>query len=98
MQSHIITCSQAANTRLKTSNSECKYFTLEAYVSCPLIPLYKNAGIRPVGVGKFLQRIIGKCIGWVLKKDIQLAAGPLQMATGLQAGAKAAIHSMQCMF
>ena len=71
---------------------------MEAYVSCPLIPLYKNAGIRPIGVGKVFQRIIGKCNGWVLEKDIQLAAEPLQMATGLQDGAKAAIHSMQCMF
>ena len=33
-----------------------------------------------------------------MKEDIQLAAGPLQTATGLQSGAEAAIHSMRCMF
>ena len=72
--------------------------TLEAYVSCRLIPLDKNPGVRPIGVGEVLSRIVGKCIGWVLKEDIQPAAGPLQTATGLQTGAEAAIHSMRCMF
>ena len=43
-------------------------------------------------------RIIGKCIGWVVKKDIQEAAGPLQIATGFQSGAEAAIHSMKEIF
>ena len=71
---------------------------MEAYVSCRLIPLDKNPGVKPIGVGEVLCRIAGECIGWVLKEDIQLAAGPLQTATGLQPGAEAAIHSMQCMF
>ena len=72
--------------------------TLEAYVSCRLLSVDKNPGARPIGVGEVLRRIVGKCIGWVLKEDIQLAAGPLQTATGLQSGAEAAIHSMRSMF
>ena len=51
--------------------------TLEAYVSCRLIPLDKNLSVRQIDVGEGLPRIAGKCIGWVLKEDIQLAAGPL---------------------
>ena len=61
--------------------------TLEAYVSCRLIPLDKNPGVRPIGVGEVLLRIVGKYVRWVLKEDIQLTAGPLQTATGLQSGA-----------
>ena len=45
-------------------------------------------------MGEFLHKIVVKCIGWVLKEDTQLAVGPLQMTTGLQPGAEAAIHSM----
>ena len=41
--------------------------TLEAYVSCRLIPLDKNPGVRPIGVGEVLCRMVGKCVGWVLK-------------------------------
>ena len=54
--------------------------------------------MRPIGVGEVLKRIIGKCVGWVLKKDIQEDAGPLQTATGLQEGAEAATHSMKLIF
>ena len=63
-----------------------------------MIPLDKNPGVRPIGVGEVLRKIVGNCIRWVLKEDIQLAAGPLQTTTGLQSGAEAAIHSMRCMF
>ena len=72
--------------------------TVEALVACRLIPLNKNPGVRPIGVGESLRRIIGKAIGWVLKNDIQETAGPLQAATGLHGGAEAAIHAMKTIF
>ena len=72
--------------------------TLGAYVSCRLIPWHKNPGVRSIGVGEILRRIVGKCIEWMLKGDIQLTAGSLQTATGLKSLAEAAIHSMRCMF
>ena len=71
---------------------------LEAFVACRLIPLNKNAGVRPIGVGEILRRIIGKAIGWVLNSDIQEAAGPLQASAGLKGGAEAAIHVMRDIF
>lgn len=37
-------------------------------------------------------------LSWVLKSDIQTTAGPLQVATGLESGAEAAIHSMREIF
>ena len=51
--------------------------------------------MRPIGIGEVTRRIAGKCISWVLCKDIQQAAGLLQAATGLQGGAEATIHSMK---
>ena len=45
-----------------------------------------------------IRRTIGKCIEWVVKKDIQEVGGLLQMAVGLQSGADAAIHSMKVIF
>ena len=73
-------------------------FAIEALVTCNLIPLNKNPGVRPIGVNEILRRIIGKAVGWVLKTDIQEAAGPLQVATGLESGAEAAIHAMRQIF
>ena len=54
--------------------------------------------MRPIGIGEVTRRIVGKCISWVLRKDIQQAAGPLQTATGLQGGAEATIHPMKLIF
>ena len=68
--------------------------TLEAYTSCRLIPLNKNPGVRPIGVGEVLRRIIGKSIAWSLRDEIQEAAGPLQVSSGLKGGAEAAIHAI----
>ena len=72
--------------------------TIDALVCCNLIPLNKNPGVRPIGVGEILRRIIGKAIGWTLKSDVQTAAGPLQVATGVESGAEAAIHAMRDIF
>ena len=67
-------------------------------MACRLIPLNKNPGVRPIGIGEILRRIIGKSIGWILKRDIQSAAGPLQASTGLKGGAEATIHTMKDLF
>ena len=45
-----------------------------------------------------MRRIVGKAISWSLSTEIQHAAGPLQVATGLKGGAEAAIHSMRDIF
>ena len=60
---------------------------LEGYTSCRLIPLDKNPGIRPIGVGEVLRRIVGKAIAGFLKKEIKEAAGSPQVCVGNSAGA-----------
>ena len=48
--------------------------------------------------GKVPRRIVGKVLSWSLSEDTQEAAGPLQVATGLNGGAEAAIHAMKTVF
>ena len=72
--------------------------SIEALTARLLIPLNKNPDIRPIGIGEVFRRIIGKSISWVLRDEIQEAAEPLQVATGLNAGAEAAIHAMRTIF
>ena len=71
---------------------------LEGYTACRLIPLDKNPGVRPIGVGEVLRRIIGKTISAMFKEEIKEAAGPLQVSAGHSAGAEAAIHAMSQVF
>ena len=51
-----------------------------------------------IGVGEVVRRIVGKTIVWSLSTEIEEAAGPLQVSSGLKGGAEAAIHSMKTKF
>ena len=72
--------------------------TLEAFTACRLIPLNKNPGLRPIGVGEALRRIVGKAVSWVVKPNVLEAAGPLQVAAGAKSGSEAACHSIRQLF
>ena len=77
----------------KLATEKCE--NLEALTARRLIPLDKNPGVRPVGVGEVIMRVIGKCIMTVLREDIKDAAGNLQLCAGHRAGGKVAIHAMR---
>ena len=64
-------------------------------LDCRLVALMKeDNGIRPVGIGETIRRIIGKSIAKIARKDIQSSGGALQTCTGVEAGIEAAIHAM----
>ena len=72
---------------------------LSEFTSCRLVPLDKGPdkngmpGIRPIGIGEVLRRIVGKSVMLVFKPDIQVAGGCLQTCTGTRSGIEAAIHA-----
>jgi len=72
--------------------------SLEAYTACRLIPLNKNPGVRPIGIGEVLRRIIGKSITSTLQDDIIESAGSLQLCAGQPAGCEAAVTAMRELF
>ncbi len=72
--------------------------SIEAYVACRLIPLDKCPGVRPIGIGEVIRRIIGKSIISVIKPDILMSTGSLQLAAGLPSGCEAAAHAMEEIF
>ena len=74
---------------------------LHEFVACRLIPLNKgddkwgNPGVRPIGIGEVLRRLVGKVVIGHIREDIIEAAGPLQTCAGLKAGIEASIHAMR---
>jgi len=44
---------------------------LKALLACRLIPLNKNPGIGPIGVGEILRRILGKAIVCITRDHIK---------------------------
>ena len=63
-----------------------------------LIALDKCPGVRPIGVGEVIQRIICKAVLSVLKFDILEAASSLQLCAGQDAGNEVAVHAMREVF
>ena len=72
--------------------------SLEPLLASRLIPLNKNPGLRPIGIGETLRRVIGKTVAKVLKKDVVESVGSLQVCAGQDAGCEAAIHSLRRIF
>jgi len=62
-----------------------------------LIPLDKRPGLRPIGVGEVLRRIMGKVVMSVVKPDVIAGSSRAQMC-GHNSGSEAAIHAMKKMF
>ena len=68
---------------------------LSALVACRLIALNKCTGVRPIRIGEVVRRILGKVILSTIGKEIQDAAGALQVSAGQQAGCEAALYAMR---
>ena len=66
--------------------------SISALMSCRLIPLDKCPGIRPIGIGEVLRRIIGKAVVSILKPDILNSTGYTQLCAGQEAGCEVAFH------
>ena len=73
--------------------------SIEAYTACRLVSLEKQpSGIRPIGIGEVLRRIVGKAIVAEIKTDLADSAGSLQLCAGQKAGCEAAAHAMRDIF
>ena len=74
------------------------FIGISALVVGWLIALNKCPGLRPIGVGEVIRRIVSKAVLSVLKLDILEAAGSLQLCAGQDAGSEASVHAMQSIF
>ena len=91
-------CEALSDIGKRLCTEEVNPLYLQPYNSSRLIPLDKAPGIRPIGIGETLRRIIGKSIMTLLKYDITESAGPLQVCAGQEGGCEAAIHAMKKAF
>ena len=91
-------CSALAAVTRRISTVYVDPSSLVAYTSCRLIPLDKCPGVRPIGIGEVVRRIIGKAVMRTVKHDLQDAVGAIQLCAGQDAGCEAAVHAMEHVF
>ena len=107
---HIICCNnfKAASEKLcqaiscmtkRLCTEDIEFSSVSHLMSCRLIPLMKeDDGIRPIGIGEVLRRIMAKSVARVLKRDITHTTGSLQTCSGIEGGIEASVHAMAKIF
>ena len=91
-------CQAVADLAKKLNRERIPASHLQSFVAGRLIPLDKDPGIRPIGIGEVLRRIISSATVTLLKPDLIAVTAPLQTCAGLRGGIEAAIHAMRRMF
>ena len=71
---------------------------LTSFVVCRLIALDKCPGVRPIGVGEVLRRIVCMATLNLVWEDVQDAVGSLQLCVGHDSGCEAAVHALRTIF
>ena len=59
------------------------------------LPLNKCPGVRPVGVGEVVRRIVGKAVMKIFKCHFMDAIDSIQLCAGQDAGCEVAVHAME---
>ena len=72
--------------------------SIEALLACKLIPLDKNPGLRPIGVGEVIRRIMSRAVMRAHKQQIMDSAGDLQLCAGQRGGCEAAVHAINSIY
>jgi hypothetical protein len=63
-----------------------------------LVALDKCPGVRPIGIGECLRRILGKMMAYITREDVAKEAQAAQLAVGVPGGIEAATIAMNKLF
>ena len=93
-------CSSISRLAKKLCTEEIDHEDIMPLMNCRMVALDKkpSSGVRPIGVGEILRRIIGKAVNAHIKNRIMKSVGSLQTCAGQSGGTEAAVHAMNDIF
>ncbi len=91
-------CTAVAAVGRRLSCSYVDPSALEAFTACRLIPLDKDPGVRPIGIGEMLRRLVSKSVLAIVREEVSRVCGTMELCAGQSAGAEAAIHAVSDLF
>ena len=91
-------CKAIVRMTRKLCTVEDEHESLEAFVARRLVPLDKNPGLRPIGIGEIVRRIAGKVVVSTIREDITESVVWVQVCAGQETGSEAAVHAMNEIF
>jgi hypothetical protein len=97
--SHSSSLRDAVATLSRTlANNIIQWSSIKGLLANRLIALDKNPGVRPIGIGETLRRIIGKALCCVTRDDAEAICGTDQLCAGVKMGTEAAFHAFHDLF
>ena len=91
-------CTAIARVTRRLCSSYIDPQGISALVACRLVALDKCPGIRPIGIGETLRRLMAKAVLRIARADIQKVVGSLQLCVGQDATCEAGIHAIRSIF
>ena len=85
-------CHAIAKLAQKLNREQVDPSYLRAFIAGRLIPLDKDPGVRPIGIGEVLRRIVSSATMSLLQPELVNATAPLQTCAGLTGGICNAPH------
>ncbi|KAF6202525.1 hypothetical protein GE061_002921 [Apolygus lucorum] len=82
----------------KLNNEDVPWESIKALMASRLVALDKCPGVRCIGTGECLKRILGKCMAEITAEEVTEACKESQLCAGLSAGIEGAIHALSSMF
>ena len=80
------------------ANEIISWRKIKTLLSCRLIALDKQPGVRPIGIGETLRRLLGNAVADINGDDLANAFGSEQLAGGVSCGNEGSIHGLQELF
>ena len=87
-----------AELSCRLANAIVPWESIRALMANRLIALSKNPGVRPVGIGETLLRIIGKVVCLITRNHVETVCGTDQLCAGVKHGIEGAIHTLSDSF
>ena len=80
------------------ANEIISWRKIKTLLSCRLIALDKQPGVRPIGIGETLRRLLGNAVADLTGDNLANAFGSEQLAGGKSCGIEGSIHGLQELF